>query len=57
MVDHQISKTYDHQISQAGTYRGVYSNEINKADVGDTMTLGSRNKFKTYLQYQIAFDH
>ena len=57
MVDHQISKTYDHQISQVGTSRGVYSNEINKADVGDTMTLGSQNKFKTYFQYQIAFDH
>ena len=46
-----ISGTYDHQIWQAGTSRGVDSNETNQPDVGDVIPSRSRNKLKTLYHH------
>ena len=39
-----LQKTNGHQIRQAGTSRGVDSNETNQRGAGDTITLRSRDK-------------
>ena len=51
-------KTYDHQIWQACTSTGVYSNETNQAGAGDVITSRSHDKLKIlYLHYQGAYGH
>ena len=50
-------KTCDHQIWQAGTSRGVDSNDTNSAGAGDVSTPWSRDKLKAYLHYQSSHSH
>ena len=50
-------QTYDYRIWQAGTSRGVDSNETNQAASGDVTMSRSRNKLKSYLYYHSAYDH
>ena len=50
-----LHKTYDYQIWQAGTCRGVDSNEVNQVGAGDAITWRSRHKLKPlYLHYHRA---
>ena len=44
-------KTYDHQIWQAGTSRGVDTTETSQAGAGDVITSRSRDNLKIYLHY------
>ena len=51
-------KTYNHQIRQADTSRGVESNETNHAGADGIITSRPRDKIKTlYLHYQISNGH
>ena len=49
--------TYDHQIWQAGTSTGIHSSDTNQAGAGDVIMSKSRDKIKTYLNYQSAYGH
>ena len=56
-TDIPISKTYDHQTWQAGTYTRSDSSETNQAGDSDAITSRSRSKLKTYLHYQSVYGH
>ena len=47
----------DCQFGQAGTSRGVDSNETNQAGDGDVITSRLRDKLKAYLHYHSVYDH
>ena len=49
--------TYDHQIWQAGTSTEIHSSDTNQAGAGDVIMSKSRDKIKTYLNYQSAYGH
>ena len=52
-----VCKTYNQQIWQTGTARGVDSNETNQAGAGEVTLSRSCDKLKTYLQYQSVHGH
>ena len=41
---------------QAGTSKGFDSKKTNRADAGDVITSRSRDKIKTYLHHQSAYN-
>ena len=43
-----MTKTYGHQIWQAGISRGVDSNKTNQSGAGDAITSRSGDKLETY---------